>query len=407
MIHFLSEDMRRDPFPTYGVLRSESPVLHDARSDAWMLFDYEGVRRALNDAETFSSDPETAGQTRPEWFIFFDGPRHARMRALVSRAFTRQGVAGLEPRIRWLSRALLDRSIERAEMDLAADFAIPLPLLVIAEMLGVPIADRPRFRAWSDVILNLSHTLPGGEEAERASRAYRAATAEMYDYVARLVDDRRMIPADDLLTRLVQAEVEGERLSVAEILGFFQLLLIAGHETTTNLIDNAVLCFIEHPDQLERLRAMPELLPRAIEEVLRYRSPVQWMFRFTQHEVEVNGQIIPAGKMVLPVIGSANRDPAHFADPHRFDVARDPNPHVAFGHGVHACLGMPLARLEARIALGDLLERLTAIELASDAPWEPRPALHVHGPTRLPIRFEAAEARPQVPVLASPGRVSG
>jgi cytochrome P450 len=263
-------------------------------------------------------------------------------------------------------------------------------MLVIAEMLGIPLADRALFRRWSDAILELSHALPGSDEAEQATRLYRAAHADMRDYVGRLTDDRRAVPADDLLTRLVQAQVEGERLTEDEILGFVQLLLVAGHETTTNLLNNAVLCFIGHPDQLDRVRAVPELLPSAIEEVLRYRSPVQWMFRFTRHDVEVGGETIPAGRLVLPVIGSANRDPRRFAHPHRFDVARDPNPHVAFGHGIHFCIGAPLARMEARIALADLVERLQGLELATSEPWEPRRALHVHGPSRLPIHFEPA-----------------
>lgn len=208
MMDFLSDDIRRDPYPLYARLRERSPLLHEPRMDAWMVFDYDGVRRALHDHDAFGSSPLTAGRTAPDWFIFADPPRHTRMRALLARAFTPRSVAALEPRIRWLSRALLDRSIERGQMDLAADFAVPLPLLVIAEMVGIPVADRPRFKAWSDVILDLSHTLPGGEDAERASRAYRAVAAEMHDYVARLVDDRRVIPAEDLLTRLVHAEVE-------------------------------------------------------------------------------------------------------------------------------------------------------------------------------------------------------
>ncbi|HEU4882461.1 MAG TPA: cytochrome P450 [Longimicrobium sp.] len=391
MMDFLSDDIRRDPYPLYARLREASPLLHDPRMDAWMVFDYDGVKRTLQDHESFSGSPATAGRPAPDWFIFADPPRHTRMRGLLARAFTPRSVAALEPRIRWLSRALLDRSIERGEMDLAADFSVPLPLLVIAEMVGIPVADRPRFNRWGDVILDLSHTLPGGDGAERASQAYRAVAAEMHDYVARLVDDRRVDPADDLLTRLVHAEVEGERLTTLEILGFVQLLLIAGQETTTNLLNNAILCFIQHPDQLARLRAMPHLLPSAIEEVLRYRSPVQWMFRFTRTEVQMHGTTIPAGTMVLPMIGSANHDAAHFADPERFDVARDPNPHLAFGHGIHHCIGAALGRLEARIALADLLERLHDVELASAEPWEPRRALHVHGPARLPIRFKRGE----------------
>ena len=182
--------------------------------------------------------------------------------------------------------------------------------------------------------------------------------------------------------------MDGERLTEREILSFFQLLLLAGSETTTNLINNSLLSFIENPGQLARLRSAPELLPSAIEEVLRYRSPIQAMFRQTRCDVEMHGHVIPAGKLVLAMIGSANRDPKQFHEANRFDVARDPNPHIAFGHGIHFCVGAPLARLEARIALSDLLRRLETFALASDEPWEPRKAFHVHGPTRLPIRFE-------------------
>ncbi len=181
--------------------------------------------------------------------------------------------------------------------------------------------------------------------------------------------------------------MDGERLTSEELLGFVQLLLVAGQETTANLFNNALLCFLENPDQLARLRAAPERLPSAIEEVLRYRSPVQWMPRATRRAVEVHGQVIPAGKLVLPMIGSANRDPQQFQDAGRFDITRDPNPHLAFGHGVHSCLGAPLSRLEARIALADFLERVSGFEFASREPWEPRKAWHVHGPSRLPIRF--------------------
>jgi cytochrome P450 len=210
----------------------------------------------------------------------------------------------------------------------------------------------------------------------------------MRAYLRDLLAERRKAPKDDLLTRLAEAEVDGERLTEDDILGFFQFLLAAGTETTTNLISNAILCLAENPGELARLRAAPERLPSAIEEVLRYRSPIQAVFRETRRDVEVHGQVIPAGKIVLTMIGSANRDPKHFNDPDRFDITRDPNPHIAFGQGIHFCLGAALSRLEARIGLSDLLERAKGFELVSDAPWEPRRALIVHGPSRLPIRFE-------------------
>jgi cytochrome P450 len=208
--------------------------------------------------------------------------------------------------------------------------------------------------------------------------------------LAEVLAQRRAAPKDDLLSRLLHAEVDGERLTQAEILGFFQGLLLAGSETTMNLINTAVLCFLEHPRQLALLRERPDLLPSAIEEVLRYRAPLQWMGRVTTREVVVHDQLIPAHKLVLAVIGSANRDPKHFPDPGRFDITRDPNPHLAFGHGAHFCLGAPLARLEAKVALSDVLEREKDFRRASDEPWEPRRALHIHGPQRLPIRFEPA-----------------
>jgi cytochrome P450 len=388
MLDLFSEAMRRHPYPVYDQVRSASPLLHDPRSDFWMIFDYEGVKRALNDHDTFSSRSAPPGGGALDWLIFFDPPRHTKLRALILRAFTPRSVSNLEPRIRELSAALLDQTIERGGMDLVADFSLPLPMMVIAEMLGIPVADRPQFRRWNDVILNMIYTISGGEEAALAVRDFGAATAEMNAYLTGLLEQRRAQPLDDLLTRLVEAEVDGERLTEKEILSFFQLLLLAGSETTTNLINNAVLCLLENPDQFARLRAVPELLPSAIEEVLRYRSPLQAVFRQTRRDVALHSQVIPAGKLVLAVIGSANRDPRQFRDPGRFDITRDPNPHLAFGHGLHFCLGAPLARLEARIALTDLLERVQGLALASDEPWEPRQAFHVHGPARLPIRFE-------------------
>lgn len=382
-MNLFSDEMRRNPYPAYDQLRSASPLLHDPRSGLWMIFDYAGVKRALNDHDAFSSSNGPA-----EWLVFIDPPRHTKLRALISQAFTPRSIASIEPRIRELSRELLNRTIERGQMDLAADFSVPLPTMVIAEMLGVPVGDRPRFTRWNDVILDMSYTVPGAEGAAGAVSEFRQVTAEMNAYLEVLLKQRRATPQDDLLTRLVAAEVDGQRLTQEEILGFFQMLLLAGSETTTNLINNALLCFIENPDQLARLKAAPDLLPLAIEEVLRYRSPLQWMFRVTTREVEVHGQVIPAGKVVLAMMGSANRDPQQFRDAGRFDITRDPNPHIAFGHGIHFCLGAALSRLEGRIALADLLERVKGFQLASDEPWEPRKGLHVHGPTRLPIRFQ-------------------
>jgi cytochrome P450 len=383
VLDLVSDDVRRNPYPLYDQVRAASPVFHDPRSGRWMIFDYEGVKRVLSDHHAFSS------RCGYDWLVFSDPPRHTKLRALVAQAFTPRSVANLEPRIRELSRGLLDRTIARGTMDLIADFSAPLPMMVIAEMIGVPAAGRAWCHRWSDAILNMSYTIGAtGAAARAAAEEFREATSEMNAFLTGALAERRAAPKDDLLTRLLQAEVDGERLTQEEILGFFQLLLAGGQETTTNLINNAVLCLLENPEQFARLRAAPDLLPAAIEEVLRYRSPLQWMFRVTTRAVEVHEQTIPAGKMVLALIGSANRDPQQFRDAGRFDITRDPNPHLGFGHGVHFCLGAPLSRLEARIALTDILQRLKGLALASGEPWEPRRALHVHGPARLSICFK-------------------
>jgi len=278
---FFSPEIRRNPFPVYDQLRAAAPVLHEPRFDAWMIFSYEDARRAMTDHERFSSSMFTAGRANPDWMIFLDPPRQAKLRSLIGRAFTPKAIAALEPRIRELSRQLLDPLIARGQMDVAAEFATPLPMIVISEMVGVPAAEWERFRRWSDVFLKLSHTISAGSAASAAAAEYFAAKAEMSAYMAALIAERRAQPKHDLLSRLVEAEVDGERLTEQEVIGFVELLIIAGQETTSNLIGNAILCFAEHPDQLARLRESPELMPRAIEEVLRFRSPVQWIFRAT------------------------------------------------------------------------------------------------------------------------------
>jgi cytochrome P450 len=393
MMELFSDDSRRNPFALYDQVRSLSPLFHEPKGDLWAIFDYDGVKRALTDNEVFSSHlASAANHPTPQWMIFTDPPRHTKLRALITKAFTPKVVASLEPRIRELASELLDKNIERGQMDLAAEFSIPLPMMVIAGMIGIPAHDWPRFNRWSDAILKLSHTVRGMQtaQAESSGQAYYAVTAEMKAYLPDLIQSRRAKPQDDLLTKLIEAEVDGAKLTEDELLGFFQLLVVGGQETTTNLINNAILSFIENPDQLARLQASPELLPSAIEEVLRYRSPFQFIYRGTLRDVEMHGKTIPKGKLVLVMLGSANRDPKQFSNPHQFDITRDPNPHLAFGHGIHFCIGAPLSRLEARLALPEIFKRMKNIEFADQQPWEPRKSLHVHGPTRLPIRFQPA-----------------
>jgi cytochrome P450 len=350
------------------------------------VFDYQGVNRVLNDAALFSSRVPAP----PHWFIFSDPPNHTKMRGLISRAFTPRMITDLEPQIRQLSKQLIDKVIESGAMDLVLDYSVPLPMKVIAHMIGIPPDDWAIYKKWSDTILRLSYSRSGGPEAEKSVREFNEVAAEMSAYLQQMSRERQKTPREDLLTRLLQAEVEGQRLTHEEILGFVQLLVVGGQDTTANLINNAIVSLTENPDQLERLRTEPRLLTTAIEEVLRYRAPLQWVMRTPKQEVELHGQKIPAGKLVLPVIGSANRDAKQFAHAEQFDIGRDPNPHIAFGHGIHACLGAALARLEARIALPDLLGRLKDLELETPESWPPRRALHVHGPDRLPVRFKPA-----------------
>ncbi|HET7435751.1 MAG TPA: cytochrome P450, partial [Thermoanaerobaculia bacterium] len=346
----------RNPYPLYALMRRVAPVFHDRRHKLWVLFRFDDVRAVLNDPQTFSSRAAPPGGKPLDWLIFLDPPLHSKLRGLVMRSFTPQAIAGLAPLIEARVDALLDAVRARGEMDVVADFAEPLPLMVIADLLGLPPADAigPRLRRWTDAILHLGDAIAGGEIAARAIANFGAAKEEMRPYVLDLVAQRRVQPANDLLSRLVAAEVDGERLTDDDILGFFYLLLLAGSETTTNLLGNAVLSLLKHPRELQRPRENPELLGSTIEEVLRYRSPVQLVFRTTTRDVTLRGKTIRAGSLVLAMIGSANRDAHQFARANAFDITRSPS-HIAFGHGAHFCIGAMLARLEAKIALPRLL----------------------------------------------------
>lgn len=388
-----TDDMRRNPFPLYDQFRASSPLLQiPPPFNGYLIFDYDTVKRVLSDHESFSSRVPAPAN----WFLFRDPPIHTKLRGLISRAFVPRVITNLEPRIAEISRQLLDRHCEKGEMDLATDYAAPLPMMVIAEMIGIPSDDWQVFRHWSDTILKISFARSGGAEAKQVMADFGAVTAEMSGYLAKMIEHRRASPEDDLLTRLIQAEIDGQRLSHDDILGFFQLLVVGGQETTANLINNAILCLLENPDQLALLREGPHRLPSAIEEALRFRSPLQWVMRTPTREVTIHGQTLAPGAFILPLLGAANHDPSHFSNPSHFDITRHPNPHLSFGHGIHVCLGAALTRLEARIALADLLGRLPSLELASTDPWPPRQALHVHGPASLPIRFRPTAPQKQL-----------
>ena len=374
--------MRLNPYPFYKTARTMGGVVHINRPPLWNVFRYEDVRMVLSDQARFSSGLGAEGA--PRSLISTDPPRHTKLRSLVNRAFTPKAIAGLQPRIEALATELLDRAQERGGLDLVGEFSEPLPVLVIAEMLGIPGEDRAAFKQWSDMIVSSADAVLMGDQAERPA-GYDEAMAAMWAYFTDVIAQRRAHPADDLISGLVQAEIDGERLSNDDVLQFCWLLLVAGNETTTNLISNAVQTLLDHPDALARLREDLNLLPAAIEEVLRYRSPVQAMFRSTAVEVKIGRHKIPAGEVVVAWIGSANRDAARFTNPDRFDITRTPNPHIAFGHGIHTCLGAPLARLEAGLALSVFIRRFPVFQRSGNAPLEPVPGFILHGVKHLPL----------------------
>ena len=380
-----TKDARRDPFPLYEQLREIQPVLRDPRSGFWLLLDYSGCRQALGDSAGFSSNlAEFARQPTPPWMIFSDPPRHSALRSLVARAFTPKLIAKLEARIGEITSQLLTRAMNEGQMDFASGLAVPLPMYVIADIIGIPTGDWELFRSWSNDILALSETLQGREAGQAAGARFHRTQTEMGDYIDEFIARQTHALRRDLLAGLLEAGITRD-----ELMSFLELLLVGGSETTTNLLNNAILCLLEQPGEFERLRANAAVLPSAIEEVLRYRSPLQFVFRATRNDVSVQGHTIPAGELVLVVLGAANRDSAIFQDACRFDIGRTPNPHLAFGYGVHFCLGAWLARLEARIALTEFFRRVSYFESAATGPLEPRSALHVLGPESLPLRYTA------------------
>ncbi|MGN6441146.1 MAG: cytochrome P450 [Arthrobacter sp.] len=377
-----------DPFPHYERMRAAAPVFHDEQSGSWHVFRYDDVQRVLSEHATFSSRmggdaPSGSGQLFASSLITADPPRHRQLRSLVTQAFTPKAVDALAPRISALTNELVDGIVAHGgSADLIQDLAYPLPVIVISELMGIPAQDRERFKHWSDTIVSQTRTGPG-------SGSQDTTTSEMVEYFLALIDQRRSRPGEDLISSLLSAEIEGQKLSVPELLGFCALLLVAGNETTTNLIGNAVLCLSESPGTLDRLLKEPALLPQTLEEVLRFRSPVQSMYRVSVAETEVGGERIPAGAPIVAWIGSANRDERQFERAAEFDVDRSPNRHVAFGHGIHFCLGAPLARLEARIALEALLARLPGLSVAPGAHLERMESTIVYGLKAVPITWQA------------------
>lgn len=311
--------------------------------------------------------------------LVLDPPDHTRLRNLVNKAFTPRTVERLRPRVEAIAAEILDHIDSADGFDLVRDFAYPLPVIVIAEMLGVPAADRAAFQQWSAVLVRGLDPLVSEEEQEVVFDARDA----LLDYLRGVLMQRRREPQDDMLTSLIAAEENGDIFSEGELLAMCNLLLVAGHETTVNLLGNGALALLENPDQLDRLRRDPELIGTAVDELLRYTSPVQWTGRVAAAEIELGGRTIQPPQSVIGILGAANRDPEVFIDPDRLDLGRHPNPHVAFGRGIHFCLGAPLAHLEAEVAMPMLLERFPRLRMAGEP--EQRPTWVLRGLRRLPV----------------------
>jgi cytochrome P450 len=372
-------------------MRDGNPVWLDPATKVWHVFRYADAATVLADHQTFSSDlsrifPDRAELTEGN-ILAMDPPRHHRLRSLVSRAFTPRAIARLDGRIAELTTELLDATEGREHIELVADLAYPLPVTVIAELLGVPAADRALFKEWADALLSQETTDPNDQAAiEESAREL----GKFHEYLREHVTDRRRRPRPDLLGNLVAAEIDGERLEDDEIVGFAAILLLAGHITTTVLLGNSIRCLDEHLGAQRALRADPSGIPAAIEEVIRYTTPFAQVTRVTATDVEIGGQAVPVGQLVSVWTAAANRDERQFADPDTFLVDRQPNPHLGFGKGVHFCIGAPLARLEGRIALGILLRRYDAIRVDRDHPLEPYADPGINGVHALHLLVEPA-----------------
>jgi cytochrome P450 len=393
---------KTNPYPTYAELRSEAPVyraeLPDGRG-VWLVTRYDDVVAVLKD-ERFAKDwrsamtPEQLAQIPPipevmkplsENMLDKDPPDHERLRRLVSKAFTPRLIERMRPRVQEIADTLLDavKKKDKGGMDLIDDYAFPLPITVIAELLGVTAEDRNRFREWSDAAVS------GDTTQEYVEKILLPHMQAFIAYLRGLFEEKRRDPKDDLISALVLAEEAGDKLSEDELLAMVFLLLVAGHETTVNLIGNGTLALLQNPDQLQKLKDDPSLIKPAIEELLRYDGPVETSTeRFAREDVAIGDMVIPKGEMVMVVIAAADHDPERFPEPDAMDIARADNKHLAFGKGIHHCLGAPLARMEGQIALGTLLRRMPDLRLKSSPEsltW--RPGMVLRGLTGLPVEF--------------------
>jgi len=393
-----------DPYPLYRRMRDEQPVYWSNRFNSWLVTRYDDVVGALRDrrlsgrrTSTFIDqqlDPSMREHVEPlkrqlESFIgFTDPPDHTRLRKLVTTAFTWRVAEAARPRIQVIVDELIDAVVDRGTLDLIRDVAFPAPAIVVAEFLGVPPADRHRFKRWADDFVPF---ITSGQLTLEIAQTAQAGLDAMRAYLVDIVEERRRAPRQDLLSHLIAAEDQGDTLTDDELLSLCMTMLIGGHETTTNLIGNGTLALVRHPDQAERLRKDTSLLPSGVEEVLRFDSPLQRTFRVATEDFGLGDQTVQRGQIVAMLLGAANRDPRRFDAPDTLDVSRTDNHHVAFGQGIHACFGSPLARLEGEIAIGTILRRLPGLQLASGS-LEYQPTLGLRALKTLPLEFDAGAA---------------
>ena len=390
----LDPSFRTNPVATYDRLRTEAPA-YRTQLGGWVLSKYADCQVLLHHSGT-SHDPRNSElwrMTHPAsgdeelWqqrrsFLFMDPPDHTRLRGLVSKAFTARVIEAMRPRIQEVVDELIERVIEKGSLELIEDIAYPLPVTIISEMLGVPAEDEDVFKGWSKILARSLDPEPFIDPETLRQR--EEAADEFRAYFTKLIDSRRKDPKDDLLSALVSAEEQGDKLTHDELLSTLILLLIAGHETTVNLIGNGGLALLRNPDQLTKLGEEPRLARSAVEEVLRYDPPVMFTGRTAMEDIELPGVTIAKGESALTLIGAANRDPDQFEAADKFDITRSPNPHLAFGMGIHFCLGAPLARVEGQITLATLAQRLPQMMLETDQP-EYRENIVLRGLAALPI----------------------
>lgn len=376
----MSPDFLQNPYPTLDKVRAECPVLWSEKGKYWLVtrfaegnsilrdlhYEKEGMKPPMTISLLLHLIPGASELTNSvgHWMLRKDPPDHTRLRTLVNKAFTPSTVKELRPRIQELTDQLLDEAAAKGEIELVSEFAFVLPVTVIAELLGIPAKDRDLFHRWSKTLTEILEPRPS-INPQRLTKA-SAANHEMIEYLRPLVAERRKAPKDDLLSALVAAEQEGSKLTEEELLSNCVLMLVAGHETTVNLIGNGVKALLQHPDQLKLLQDDPSLIVNAVEEFLRYDSPVQIVRRIASEDMELGGQKIKKDQMLVIVLGGCNRDPEVYAEPNKFDITRKDIKHLSFGQGIHHCLGATLARAEAEIAISTLVKRFPAMRLKTD-----------------------------------------